>query len=232
MQLPLTLCSALVALGLSAAAAESDGWISLFNGQNLDGWVSHGGKAKYRVDNGEIVGEPVPNTPNSFLCTTRAFQDFVLELEFKTMTGLNSGVQVRSEVFAQEKTIEVAGKPMKIPADRVHGYQIEIDPSERAWTGGIYDEGRRGWLKDLKDNEPARKAYKADTWNQFRIECRGESIKTWLNGVPAAELKDGLTLSGLIGLQVHGIGKEPKAIEVRWRNLRLKELAAPQPNRP
>lgn len=222
----------LTALGLSAAAAEADGWIALFNGQNLDGWAQHGGKARYRVEEGQIVGEPVPNTPNSFLCTTRHYGDFILELEFKPMTGLNSGIQVRSEVFAEPKTIEAGGKAIKVPADRVHGYQIEIDPSDRAWTGGIYDEGRRGWLKDLKDNEAARKAFKANEWNQLRIECRGDTLKTWLNGVPAAELKDGMTLKGLIGLQVHGIGSEPKQLEVRWRNIRLKELAAAASGKP
>jgi len=231
MQRLLTLCAGLLTAGLSAAA-ESNGWISLFNGQNLDGWVQHGGKATYRVEGGQIVGEPLPNTPNSFLCTTRAYTNFILELEFKPMTGLNSGIQVRSEVFDQAKTIEVAGKPIKVPADRVHGYQIEIDPSERAWTGGIYDEGRRGWLKDLKDNEPARRAFRANAWNRFRIECQGDTIKTWLNGVLAAEIKDGLTPSGLIGLQVHGIGKEPKPLEVRWRNLRLREIPPPAPSQP
>jgi len=230
MQMRFALCTLILTASVSAAAA--DGWIILFNGHNLDGWAQHGGKAKYRVDNGEIVGVPVPNTPNSFLCTTRSYSDFVLELEFKPMTGLNSGVQIRSEVFDTEKTIDVAGKPIKIPADRVHGYQIEIDPSERAWTGGIYDEGRRGWLKDLKDNEPARIAFKANVWNQFRIECRGDAIKTWLNDVPAAEIKDGLTPAGLIGLQVHGIGKEPKAMEVRWRNIRIKELPPVQAGQP
>jgi len=222
-----TLFTLLVTVALNASAAESDGWITLFNGRNLDGWTQHGGKAIYRVDDDQIVGVPVPNTPNSFLCTQRTFKDFILELEFKPMTGLNSGVQVRSEVFPEARSVQAGGKTFKIPADRVHGYQIEIDPSERAWTGGIYDEGRRGWLKDLKDNEPARKAFKANDWNRFRIECRGDTIKTWLNGVPAAEIHDDMTPAGLIALQVHGIGKDPKQLEVRWRNLRLKDLSTP-----
>jgi hypothetical protein len=105
----------------------------------------------------------------------------------------------------------------------VHGYQVEIDPSKRGWTGGIYDESRRGWLYDLKKNEPARKAFKQNDWNKFRIECRGPSIKTWLNGVPAADLKDSLTASGFIALQVHGVGKKAEPMEVRFRNLRIKE---------
>jgi hypothetical protein len=117
------------------------------------------------------------------------------------------------------------GKVIKIPADRVHGYQVEIDPSERAYSGGIYDEGRRGWLADLSDNEPARKAFKQNEWNTFRIECRGDSIKTWLNDVPAVNLRDGMTARGFIALQVHGVGKNEEPMEVRWRNIRLRDLS-------
>lgn len=199
-------------------------WATLFNGTSLDGWVQRGGQARYRVENGELVGEAVPKTPNSFLCTQRAYTNFVLELEFKPMTGLNSGVQVRSECFDQPKTVELGGKTYQIPAGRVHGYQIEIDPSDRAWTAGIYDEGRRGWLRDLKDNEAARKAFRANAWNSLRIECRGDSIRTWLNGVAAAELKDNVTPAGFIGLQVHGVGDSSAKLEIHWRNLRLQEL--------
>lgn len=210
-------------LSLSAADAD-DGWKPLFNGKNLDGWVQRGGKAKYRVEDQQIVGSSAPNTSNSFLCTTRDYADFILELEFKVDPKLNSGVQIRSHCFDEKKTLEVNGKKITIPAGRVHGYQVEIDPLERAWSGGIYDEGRRGWLKNLEDNEAARKAFKPNDWNKFRIECRGDSIKTWINGIVAADLKDSMTPSGFIALQVHGVGKEETAREVRFRNPRVKEL--------
>jgi hypothetical protein len=219
----LALLMAGFSLSLAAAPAE-DGWAPLFNGKNLDGWVQRGGKAKYHVEEGQIVGTCVPNTGNSFLCTKRNYADFILELEFKVNPKLNSGVQIRSHCFDEKKTLEANGKKITIPAGRVHGYQVEIDPSERAWTGGIYDEGRRGWLNDLKKNEAARKAFKQNEWNTFRIECRGDSIKTWLNGVAAADLKDAMTPSGFIALQVHAVGKEEEPREVRFRNLRLKEL--------
>jgi len=214
----------LVSVGAPVWFAVSGEWISLFNGRDLEGWVQRGGQAKYRVENGELVGESVPRTPNSFLCTTRVFTNFILELEFKPMRGLNSGVQVRSECFDEPRTVVLAGKTYSIPAGRVHGYQVEIDPSERAWTGGIYDEARRGWLRDLRDNEPARRAFKADAWNTLRIECRGDLLKTWLNGVPAAELRDGVTPAGFIALQVHGVGERTEPLQVRWRNVRLQEL--------
>src|SRR6185436_4671029 len=94
----------------------------------------------------------------------------------------------------------------------------------RMWTGGLYDEGRRGWLVDLSQNEPARKAFKAGQWNKFRIEARGDSIKTWLNGVPAADLLDAKDQEGFIGLQVHQVGKREDPLTVAWRNIRIQEL--------
>jgi hypothetical protein len=223
MLLCLSVLTAVTAI-LAADKPDGAGWISLFNGRNLDGWEQHGGHAKYRAGQGQIVGSSTPNTPNSFLCTKREFTNFVLELEFKIQPGLNSGVQIRSHVFDQPTQIEHKGKTLKIPAGRVHGYQIEIDPTERAWSGGLYDEGRRGWLNDLKNNEPARQAFKADDWNKYRIETDGPSIKSWINGVAAADFKDSLTPSGFIALQVHGVGKKTNEMEVRFRNIRLKEL--------
>lgn len=214
-----------VGLPLARSVAEEDGFKPLFDGKSLAGFKQHGGKAKYSVDNGAVLGQAVPNTPNSFLCTEKEYGDFILEIEFKVSPGLNSGIQIRSQVFDQEKEIDVAGKAKKIPADRVHGYQVEIDPSERSYSGGIYDEARRGrFLADLKDNEAARKAFKQNDWNKFRIECKGDSIKTWINGVPAVDLKDNMTLKGIIALQVHGVGAKTDPLEVRWRNIRIKEL--------
>ena len=225
----LTLVAATV-MTASIAHAQSDGWVSLFNGKDLEGWEQHSGKAEYRVEDGDedgvIVGKTVPDTGNSFLCTKKKYGDFILELEFKVDPSMNSGIQFRSALYEKETTVEIDGKPKKFPADRVHGYQFEIDPSARAYTGGIYDEGRRGWLFGLKNNEAARKAFKQGEWNKARIECRGDSIKTFINDVPAADLKDGLTPEGIIALQVHGIGKKTEAVgkEVMWRNIRIQEL--------
>jgi len=209
--------------GKSAPAPKEEGFRPLFDGKTLTGWVQHGGKAKYTIVDGEIVGTSVVGTPNSFLCTDRDYGDFILEVEFKVDPALNSGIQIRSQVFQEEKTFKIDGKPRKIDAGRVHGYQVEIDPSERAWSGGIYDEGRRGWLYDLKAKPEAGKAFKQGEWNKFRVECKGDSIKTFINGVAAADLKDAMTPSGFISLQVHST-KSPKPLEVRWRNINIKEL--------
>jgi hypothetical protein len=220
-----TLLSAAL-LTLAMPLVAEDGFTTLFDGKTLTGWEQHSGTAEYRVQDGAIVGKTVPNTGNSFLCTAKKYSDFILELEFKVDPSMNSGIQFRSNYYEKETEVEIAGKKKKFPADRVHGYQFEIDPSARAYTGGVYDEGRRGWLFDLKNNEAARKAFKQGEWNTARIECRGNSIKTFINGVAAADLTDDVTKEGVIALQVHGIGKKTEAVgkEVMWRNIKIQEL--------
>jgi hypothetical protein len=218
------LAAALMPLVASQPLGAEDRWVPLFNGSDLSGWVQRGGKARYLVDGNELIGRAVPGTPNSFLCTSRNYTNFILEVEFKPCPSLNSGIQVRSEASAAPYKVVWKGKTNSIPAGRVHGYQVEIDPSSRAWTGGIYDESRRGWMADLKTNDTARAAFRMGEWNRFRIECQGDVLKTYLNGIPAAELKDSMTSAGFIALQVHSVGKNTNQLEMRWRNIRIQEL--------
>lgn len=214
-------------------SATKSGFVSLFNGKDLDGWIKRGGTAEYHLEGDAIVGTSKLKTQNTFLCTPRDYADFILEVELKVDDGLNSGIQIRSLVneeatVATWKTADGETKTRKVPAQRVHGYQVEIDPSDRAYSGGIYDEARRGWLNDLSgdENKAAREAFKRNEWNRYRIEAIGDSIKTWVNGVPAADLEDDMTATGFIGLQVHGIGnnKEHEGKQVRWRNIMLQEV--------
>jgi hypothetical protein len=196
---------------VSSDAGEQVKWEPLFDGKTLDGWEVHGGFAKYHVEDEIIVGTTVEGSPNTFLCTKKQYGDFILEFEVNIDPRLNSGVQIRSHSFEEYRN------------GRVHGYQVEIDPSERAWSGGIYDEARRGWLNDLKDNETARKAFKNGQWNKFRVRALGDSIKTWVNGAACADLRDPADQTGFIALQVHSFrGEEPA--QVRWRNIRIKKL--------
>jgi hypothetical protein len=190
--------------------AAQDAWRPLFNGKTLDGWVPCNGTAPYTVEEGVIVGKTVVGSPNSFLCTKEPFGDFILEYEVWVDTNFNSGVQIRS-----------ISDP-NVKGGRVHGYQVEIDPSERAWTGGIYDEARRGWLFTV--TEPAaQKAFTLKQWNRFRVEAIGTSIRTWVNGVPVANIVDDLTPSGVIALQVHSIGNDPARAGniIKFRNIRI-----------
>jgi hypothetical protein len=186
-------------------------WKYLFNGKDLSGWEQLNGFAKYYVQDGILIGEAVVGSPNSFLCTKEKFSDFILEFEIKTDTQLNTGVQFRSESLKDFKD------------GRVHGYQVEIDPSDRAWSGGIYDEARRGWLYTLDENPLGRKAFKNGEWNKVRVEAIGNSIRTWINGIPCADIIDDLTKEGFIGLQVHDIKNDPSknGIKAMWRNIRI-----------
>lgn len=211
---------------LSNGARAEEEWTRLFDGKTLEGWVQRGGSAPYKVEDECVVGTTkLKAGGNSFLCTEREYGDFILEYEYRVDSRMNSGVQIRSHCFEAEHTYSWGEKQWKIPAGRVHGYQIEIDPSGRAWSCGIYDEGRRGWLFDLKEKPEAQKAFRQNEWNRVRVEARGAHLKTWLNDVSVADLEDGLDSSGFIALQVHGIGSEAETgREIRWRNLRIQEL--------
>src|ERR1039457_6606838 len=180
------LAFAAIVLATSTLLAQ-DGWVNLFNGKNLAGWEEHSGKAKYTVEDDVLTGESVSGTGNSFLCTTQTFENFEFEAEFKCDALLNSGVQIRSEVFPTATTNLINGKPMKFAADRIHGYQCEIDMDAargRMWTAGIYDEARRGWLfptggeksaQSLAFSEQGRKVSKNGEWNKLRIVANGPS---------------------------------------------------------
>ncbi len=198
-------------LAFVASVSANEPWTDLFDGKTLDGWEQKIGQANYTAQEGVIVGTTVMNTPDSFLCTKQFYSDFILELEFKVDAPLNSGVQIRSNSFPEYLD------------GCVHGYQIEIDPSSRAWTGGIYDESRRGWLCPLKDKPDAQKAFKPCQWNTFRIEAIGDTIKIWTNGIPTAHLYDTMTRTGFIALQIHSVGhnKDLEGLQVSWRNIRI-----------
>lgn len=182
-------------------------WQPLFNGKDLTGWKAVGGTAKFYVENGEIIGESVANSPNSFLITEKEYGDFILEAQFKIDEGINSGVQFRSH---------------QRPTGEVYGYQMEIDHSARSWSGGIQEEGHRSWLYPLTLNEKAMKAYKLNEWNTYRIECIGSQLRTWVNDVPTVDLLDDLSVKGFIGLQVHSLYKpEDVGKKSHWKNIRI-----------
>jgi len=225
----LFVCPALLvaAIGL---AESSGGWVMLSNGKTLNGWSVHSGFAKYTVEDGMIVGTAVKGSPNTFLCTDKEYGDYVLEFEVKCDPNLNSGVQIRSHIAKEETPFvfrDDKGQPrtQTIPKDRVYGYQVEIATARSRSSGGIYDEARRGFfIADIREDPAAGAAFKDSEWNKYRIECKGFSVKTWVNGVPCANLSDSLDAKGIIGLQVHGLGRDFKPYQVRWRNIRIKIL--------
>ena len=194
-----------------ASCQSNDGWVDLFNGKDLTGFKQLNGQAPYTVEDGCLVGTSVLGQPNSFMATEKDYGDFILEFDVLCDDGLNSGVQFRSLSTASYKD------------GRVHGYQCEIDPSDRAWSGGVYDEARKGCLVTLADNAAGRAAYKNNDWNKYRIEAFGDTIRIWLNGVNTTNLLDKETASGFIAFQVHKIGnKELEGKTIKWRNIRIK----------
>jgi hypothetical protein len=193
---------------------KGSGWTSLFNGKTLAGWKILAGTAQYTVENGAIIGTTVPKSPNTFLVTEKLYDDFILELEVMLQdTTLNSGIQFRSQFDAARND----GR------GQVYGYQYELDPSSRRWTGGIYDESRRGWLYPGTLNPLPEGSFKAGVYNKVRIECVGNELKTWVNNIPVAYVIDDVDRSGFIGLQVHsvnndaGVGKK-----IYWKNIRIR----------
>mgnify|MGYP002072779597 CR=1 FL=1 len=191
--------------------AQEDGWVQLFNGKDFTGFRKLNGTAEYTVENGEMVGTSRLKTPNTFMATEKDYGDFILEVEVKVDPLLNSGIQIRS-----------LSKP-EYNNGRVHGYQVEIDPSPRAFSGGLYDEARRGWLYTLNENPLGQAAFKQGTWNQYHIEAIGNDIRVWVNGVNTSNTVDDMTASGFIAFQVHSINSaESEGTTVRWRNIRIK----------
>jgi len=192
--------------------SSAPGYTNLVQGSSKRGWTKRGGDAVYDVSSGVVTGETRPNTPNTFLCTNDTYRDFILELEYKVDDELNSGVQIRSNALPMYQN------------RRVHGYQVEIDPSDRGWSAGIYDEARRGWLATLADHPRERSAFKPGEWNRLRVIARGDMMRTYLNDVPVAVLHDGSTAEGFIGLQVHGVGSREDPLHVQWRDIRIRAL--------
>lgn len=217
--------SAFTMLMLSANlhAAEA-GWVSLFNGQNLDGWIQKNGTAKYRAENSTIVGKTNEGSPNSFLCTEKEYGDFELEFEVKVHDALNSGVQIRSKTKEQP-----AGKTNAEPFGRVYGPQVEIAAGKGGSPSGyIYGEATsRGWLTP-KERLKSHPHFKSGEWNKYRVVAKGPQIQTWINDAKIEDLTDEeiykTHAKGFIGLQVHGIQKGTGPFEVAWRNIRIKEL--------
>ncbi len=199
---------ALIALGGVVGAAEPGG-TPIFDGKTLAGWKQLGGEADYKVIDGAIVGSSRPGVPNSFLVTEKDYEDFIFEFDVRQNVGpTNSGVQFRSLSTPDFEN------------GRVHGYQTDIDPSERQWSGGIYEEAQRGWFYTGEMNPLAKALYKFGEWNHYRIEAIGPRLRVWINDGAAADVIDDVKKRGFFGLQVHSINNAEEAGRTTtWKNL-------------
>jgi hypothetical protein len=172
---------------------------SLFNGENLDGWINHG-EEKWYVEDGELICESGPKGEYGYLSTEKFYKNFELTLEFKQEADGNSGVFIRST----------------FDGTKVSGWQVEVAPPGKD-TGGIYESYGRGWL--IKPDPEKDQALKMGEWNTMKIRVDGPKVTSWLNGVEMVHLEDEKIGEGegAIALQIHDGG----GIKVKWRNIEL-----------
>jgi len=197
----------------SVTNAEDPGFVDLFNGKNLEGWTQRNGTATYRIEGDCIVGKTSEGSPNSFLCTDKLYGDFELKFDVKVDTELNSGVQIRSQSVGDK------------PEGRVNGPQVEI--SLDGMAGYVYGESAGGWMTPDADRH-SHQHFIDGEWNTYQIVAVGNKIETWINGHQISDLTHEERFKthpkGFIGLQVHGVGARKGPFEVRWRNLKLRDL--------
>jgi hypothetical protein len=196
------------------AFAGDLGWIELFNGKDLSGWTQRNGTATYHVDGDSILGKTAEGSPNSFLCTDELYSDFELKFDVKVDSELNSGVQIRSQSQGDQ------------PEGRVNGPQVEIAVDGSA--GYLYGEAAGGWMTPDSARIP-HNHFKENEWNAYHVIATGNRIQVSLNGNLVSDLvheeKFQSHPKGFIGLQVHGIAAGTGPYEVRWRNLKLRDLS-------
>lgn len=209
-----TLTALVLAVAVAGVGRASDApapWRDVTPRAGLAGWHKTGGNASYTVVNGELVGRAERGKANSWLVSDERFGDFIIELDARTDPVLNSGVMIRGQSRPDYR------------GGVVFGYQAEIDPTKRAWSGGIYDEQRRQWLHTLGRNEAARRTFRSGDWNHYRVEAIGNRLRTWVNGVPAADVVDDADARGFVAFQVHAIpdADADRRPEARFRNVRM-----------
>jgi hypothetical protein len=204
----------LLTVAIILTGCKTDGWEYPFNGKTLEGWKLMNGNARFEVIDGAIVGTITDEKNNSFLVSEKTYSDFILEADVRLVGASNSGINFRSH-----------SRPDFLDG-KVYGYQSEVDPSDRKWSGGIYDENRRQWLYTGELNPSARDAFRMGEWNRYRIECFGTSIRTWINNLPVAYVIDDMDSEGFLGLSVHyAKSREELGRQIMWKNIRIKTRA-------
>ncbi len=197
--------------GCASINAANNEWVSLFDGKTLAGWNN-----PYEWGEASVVDSEIHLVANKkfFLCTEKTYSNFIFEAEIKMPEGkANSGFMFRCHV----------------EPNKVYGYQAEVDTADRAWSGGLYDEARRGWLNPKKPNDsPSGDAFRAKTkgsfkrhdWNKYKIQAEGTRLRIWVNGVLCTDYTDDMDATGYIGIQHHGEDGQV----YKFRNIRIKEL--------
>ena len=219
----ITLLMSVVLISMVEGRTNNKSANYIFNGKDFTNWKIVGSNGHAEVKDSAIFCHmTAKTTEHTFVCTTAKYDDFILEMDVNTDPGYNTGILLRC-----------VDKPIGCDTCRVslYGYQIKIDPSTtRCWTGGVFDDfgGSWHWYYDLSKDERARKAYQIGTWNHFRVEAIGFSIKVWVNGIPITNMLHQKYTKGYIALKIHSLNNLPaeeakigrfKNIEITTKNL-------------
>ena len=230
----------------SGPTPGADGWIDLFDGTTLNGWVHMNGGHRFTVEDGAIVGRTVEASAstNSFLCTLQEFDDFELELETAIDPVTNSGIQIRTSV----RPVAMTGRSFEAAAGRVNGPQVEIRRTYKGLptTGMLYGEAMgTDWLSSQEKIDKGHTHFIDDGWNKVRIVANGPRIQTWVNGQPVEDLVNEAVYKtharGFIGLQIHGLSQREvdlpanagsgittrQPLVIKWRNIRVRPMRTP-----
>jgi type 1 glutamine amidotransferase len=210
--------------------APEPGFLSLFDGQTLDGW--QGDRAIWSVQDGAITGQTAADTglkENNFLIWKDQVENFELRLKFRLENG-NSGIYYRAKKRPANQT----------QGDPLVGTQADFDASGR-WTGVIMEylfrgvlaergekvvideDGKRQVVEAVGDPAELLRAVKPQEWNDYTVIAKGGSVVLKINGVTMCELDDRdpkRLVHGWLALQVH-VGPP---MRVQFKDIYLQRL--------
>ena len=196
----LLVAAALLLTPFAGSAEDKDGWISLFNGKNFDGWkIGDAKQGKWKIENGNIVA----NGPRSHLYTIKEFKNFEFKAEVMTTPGSNSGIYFHTKY--QETGFPGTG----------YESQVNVSHGDPVKTGSLWGVVKL-FETPAKDNK----------WWEQHIIVRGQNIVVKINGKTVLDytepkgVQGGRKISsGSFALQAH----DPKSV-IYYRNLRVKPL--------
>ena len=191
------------------------GFVSLFNGQDLDMW--QGNKKDYLVDNGELLVKPEQGDHGN-LYSNKEYSDFILRFEFQLTSGANNGLGIHAPL---QGDVAYEGKESQILDNTADIYS---NLEEHQYHGSIYGviAAKRGYLMPLGE------------WNYEEVIVKGENVKITLNGTVILEgnLAEASKNGTLDGKDHPGLQRKKGHIaflghgsELRFRNIRIKDLS-------
>jgi hypothetical protein len=203
-----------IALCLLASPLRADDTKEFLDPANWEGRTDI-----WKIEGGSIIGETKEDPKyNTFFCSKKKYADFELsfKVQLKDEVG-NSGVQVRSEMYPEDKA-----KPF-----RVKGPQVDIG---KGYWGSLYGEGIGGMMKQ-SDGAKVKSAVKGSEWNEFHVVAKGTRYTIKVNGetmvdddfpkLPGKEKEKDAPKEGIIAFQCH---QGYKAMRVEFKDIKFTVL--------